>query len=228
MVLVAVFVAWQRTEQTLSIHSIDTPRRELFYWAAVVATFAMGTALGDLTATTLHLGYFASGLLFAGMIAVPAIGYWFFRWNADLLVLVRLRGHPAARGVVRRLDGQAAKLGGLGWGDGRWPWSLTSSSSAWSPSSPSPAATCSAALRERSPAVRWAAPPRARTDPSTAGSGPRHGAHSGASVPAMDYAQRDLPADYPGAQPGDYRRHGPEARSQDYWRPRPDAPPEDY
>ena len=51
VILAAVFVAWQRTERTLSIHTIDTTRRELFYWAAVVATFAMGTAVGDLTAT---------------------------------------------------------------------------------------------------------------------------------------------------------------------------------
>jgi uncharacterized membrane-anchored protein len=49
-VLAIVFVAWRRTEGTLSIHSIDTPRREAFYWAAVVATFAMGTAVGDVTA----------------------------------------------------------------------------------------------------------------------------------------------------------------------------------
>ena len=80
--LAAVFVGWYRTEKTLSIHSVDTPRRELFYWAAVVATFAMGTALGDLTATTFGLGYLASGLLFAAVIAIPAFGYWRLRWNA--------------------------------------------------------------------------------------------------------------------------------------------------
>ncbi len=50
--LAAVFIAWDGTEKTLSFHTIDTPRRELFYWAAVVATFAMGTALGDLSAYT--------------------------------------------------------------------------------------------------------------------------------------------------------------------------------
>jgi uncharacterized membrane-anchored protein len=81
VVLLAVFVSWQKTEKTLSIHSVDTPRREAFYWAAVVATFAMGTAVGDLTAMTFHMGYFASGLLFAGVIAVPAIGYWRLSWN---------------------------------------------------------------------------------------------------------------------------------------------------
>ena len=59
IVLAAVFVLWHRSEGTLSIHSITTRRRELFYWAAVVATFALGTAAGDLTAYTLHLGYFS-------------------------------------------------------------------------------------------------------------------------------------------------------------------------
>ena len=57
LVLAGVFVVWARTEHTLSIHTVDTPRRELFYWAAVVATFAMGTAVGDFAATTMRLGY---------------------------------------------------------------------------------------------------------------------------------------------------------------------------
>jgi len=81
VVLAVVFVIWQRCEGTLSIHSIDTPRRELFYWAAVVSTFALGTAVGDLTATTLHLGYSLSIVLFAGLIVIPAVGFWRFRWN---------------------------------------------------------------------------------------------------------------------------------------------------
>jgi len=84
IVLAAVFLSWQRTERTLSFHTIDTPRREAFYWAAVVATFAMGTALGDLTATTFGLGYFPSALLFAAVIAIPAIGYRRLGWNAIL------------------------------------------------------------------------------------------------------------------------------------------------
>ena len=71
VVLAAVFIIWGRTERTLSIHSIDTPRREVFYWLAVVATFAMGTALGDLTAITFHLGYLSSAFLFAGIAVLP-------------------------------------------------------------------------------------------------------------------------------------------------------------
>jgi uncharacterized membrane-anchored protein len=75
IVLAIVFAAWYRSEGTLSIHSIYTKRREAFYWATVLATFALGTAAGDMTATTLHLGFFVSGLMFAGLIAIPAIGY---------------------------------------------------------------------------------------------------------------------------------------------------------
>jgi len=72
----AIFALWYRSEGTLSIHSITTRRRETFYWATVLATFALGTAAGDLTAFTLHLGFFASILLFAAIIAVPAVGWW--------------------------------------------------------------------------------------------------------------------------------------------------------
>ena len=75
VVLAAVFVVWYRTEGTLSIHSIRTRRRELFYWLTVLTTFALGTAAGDLTASTMHLGYFASGVLFAVVIAVPAVAH---------------------------------------------------------------------------------------------------------------------------------------------------------
>jgi uncharacterized membrane-anchored protein len=84
IVLALVFRTWYRTEGTLSIHSITTERREIFYWAAVLATFALGTAAGDLTAVTVGLGYFGSGLMFAAIIAVPAIGYWRFGMNSIL------------------------------------------------------------------------------------------------------------------------------------------------
>jgi uncharacterized membrane-anchored protein len=80
-VLAVVFVQWRRSEGTLSIHSITTARRERFYWLAVLTTFALGTAVGDLTATTLHLGFLPSALLFAAAITVPALGWWRFGWN---------------------------------------------------------------------------------------------------------------------------------------------------
>ncbi|WP_407571914.1 hypothetical protein [Deinococcus altitudinis] len=68
-----IFLLWQRREGTLSVHSISTRRREMFYWATVLCTFALGTAAGDLTAVGLGLGWLASGLLFTGLIAVPAV-----------------------------------------------------------------------------------------------------------------------------------------------------------
>jgi uncharacterized membrane-anchored protein len=84
IVLAAVFRTWYRVEGTLSIHSIHTPRREVFYWAAVLATFALGTAAGDLTANTFGLGYFGSIWLFAAIIAIPALGYFRFGMGSIL------------------------------------------------------------------------------------------------------------------------------------------------
>jgi uncharacterized membrane-anchored protein len=80
-VVASVFFFWYRSEGTLSIHTITTRRREGFYWAAVLATFALGTAAGDLTATSLNLGFFGSVLLFAAIIAIPAVGWWRFSLN---------------------------------------------------------------------------------------------------------------------------------------------------
>lgn len=77
IVLATIFVLWHRSEGTLSVHSVTTRRRELFYWSTVFATFALGTALGDYTAFALHLGFLASGVLFGGLIVVPAIAW---RW----------------------------------------------------------------------------------------------------------------------------------------------------
>ncbi len=71
LVLAAVFWGWQRSEGTLSIHSITLQRREAFYWATVFATFALGTALGDLTAITFGMGYLASGIFFTVIILLP-------------------------------------------------------------------------------------------------------------------------------------------------------------
>lgn len=81
IVLVAIFVCWYMNEKTLSIHSVYTRKREFFYWCTVLGTFALGTASGDMTATTLHLGYFSSGVLFGAFLAIPAISYWLFGLN---------------------------------------------------------------------------------------------------------------------------------------------------
>lgn len=78
---VLIFLLWWLSERTLSVHSIFTRRREIFYWAAVLATFAMGTAVGDMTAVTFRLGFFASGVLFAVLIALPGLAYRFLKLN---------------------------------------------------------------------------------------------------------------------------------------------------
>jgi uncharacterized membrane-anchored protein len=79
LVLTVVLVTWFRTEGTLSIHSVTTQRRELFYWATVFATFALGTSVGDFTAIALGLGYLASGILFTGLILMPWVAWRRFR-----------------------------------------------------------------------------------------------------------------------------------------------------
>ena len=115
--LAVVFFAWYRTERTLSIHSIVTTRREVFYWATVIATFALGTALGDLAASTVGLGYGPSALLFAVAFVAPAIAWrWFglspviaFWWA---YVITRPLGASIADWLGK------ASLGGLGIGDG--------------------------------------------------------------------------------------------------------------
>ncbi len=81
LVVAAIFALWYRSEGTLSIHTITTRRRESFYWAAVLATFALGTAAGDMTATAFKLGFFPSALLFIAIIAIPAVGWWRFNMN---------------------------------------------------------------------------------------------------------------------------------------------------
>lgn len=84
LLVAAIFTWWYRSEGTLSIHSIDTRRRESFYWAAVLATFALGTAAGDLTATSLKLGFLLSAVLFGAAICVPAVAWWRFQLNPIL------------------------------------------------------------------------------------------------------------------------------------------------
>jgi uncharacterized membrane-anchored protein len=116
--LALVFVVWWRTERTLSVHEIVTTRRELFYWAAVVATFAMGTALGDLAAVGLGLGYLPSIAVFAVLLAVPAAGYRFLRWNGVFAfwfayVLTRPLGASVADWL-----GKPVAEGGVGLGAG--------------------------------------------------------------------------------------------------------------
>lgn len=125
VVLVVIFVWWYLSERTLSIHSIRTRRRELFYWATVLATFALGTAAGDMTARTLRLGFFSSGVLFAVAIAVPALAHWKLGMNSVLAfwfayVVTRPLGASFADWF-----GIAHRYGGLAYGYGPVSTSLS-------------------------------------------------------------------------------------------------------
>lgn len=82
--LAITFGVWYANEKTLSIHTIYTTKRELFYWAAILFTFALGTAAGDLAAEGLHLGYAISALLFGILIAVVTLAHYVFKLNAVL------------------------------------------------------------------------------------------------------------------------------------------------
>lgn len=120
-VLTVILGCWYRSEGTLSIHSITTPRRERFYWATVLTSFALGTAAGDLTAATLRLGFLDSGLLFGALILVPLVG-----WR---LGLDEVTAFWAAYILTRPLGasfadwfGKPPSLTGLGDGDGTVTW----------------------------------------------------------------------------------------------------------
>ncbi len=117
-VLAAIFAVWYACERTLAIHSILTWRREVFYWATVMATFALGTAVGDLTAVTMHLGYLASGVMFAVLIAVPALARRALGLNAIFAfwfayIVTRPLGASFADWM-----GVSHARGGLAWGTG--------------------------------------------------------------------------------------------------------------
>lgn len=118
-ILSIVLILWYNVEKTLSIHSIYTPRRELFYWATVLATFALGTAVGDLTASTIGLGYLGSSILFAFIFAIPVIAHWKFNMNEIVAfwfayIITRPLGASLADWF-----GKSKAVGGLGYGDGK-------------------------------------------------------------------------------------------------------------
>ncbi len=84
ILLALTFLVWYRKEKTLSIHSIVTRRREVFYWLAILFTFALGTAVGDLIAETFNLGYLLTLGIFIAVTVAVAIGYFRYKWNPVL------------------------------------------------------------------------------------------------------------------------------------------------
>jgi uncharacterized membrane-anchored protein len=119
VVLSTIFVVWYMSEKTLSIDHICTFRRELFYWATVMATFALGTAAGDMTASTLGLGYFTSGLLFAILFALPVMAYWRSGFNeVGAFWLAYILTRPLGASFADWM-GKSQADGGVGFGTGR-------------------------------------------------------------------------------------------------------------
>jgi uncharacterized membrane-anchored protein len=111
IVLAILFWRWWASEGTLSIHSITTRRRETFYWAAVLATFALGTAAGDWTGDSLGLRYLPSGLLFAGVIAIPAIGYALGANSVAMFWFAYVITRPLGASFADYLDYPASRSG---------------------------------------------------------------------------------------------------------------------
>lgn len=116
--LAIILVLWRSTEKTLSIHSITTSRRELWYWLTVSATFAFGTAAGDLTAYTAGLGFFSAGLLFIAIFAIPAIGFKFFTMNSIFAFWFAYIVTRPIGASFADWTGKSTVVGGLGYGDG--------------------------------------------------------------------------------------------------------------
>jgi uncharacterized membrane-anchored protein len=112
--LVVVFVLWYAREKTLSVHSIETTRREIFYWSAILCTFALGTSAGDLIGESLGLGYIKSALLFGGLIAAAFLAYRYLHLNAVVAFWAAyILTRPLGASLGDLLT-QAPKDGGLG------------------------------------------------------------------------------------------------------------------
>jgi uncharacterized membrane-anchored protein len=122
----AIFAIWYMSEKTLSINSIDTRRREAYYWATVLGTFALGTAAGDLTADTMELGTFSSGVLFTILIAVPALAYKFLGMNKIFSFwFAYILTRPIGASFSDWMSKPPNFGGGLGWGPGPVSLGLT-------------------------------------------------------------------------------------------------------
>jgi uncharacterized membrane-anchored protein len=114
--LAITFAVWYSSEGTLSIHSIVTSRREAWYWLAILFTFALGTAAGDLVAETFSLGYLVSAVIFGGVIALVAVAHYVFRLNAVLSFWIAyILTRPLGASIGDYLS-QAPADGGLGLG----------------------------------------------------------------------------------------------------------------
>jgi uncharacterized membrane-anchored protein len=116
-VLAIVFAVWWGFERTLSIHTIVTTRREAFYWLAILFTFALGTAAGDLVAEKADLGYAVSIGVFGGAIALVAFAHYVLKLNAVLSFwLAYILTRPLGASIGDEMSQKTSKYGGLGLG----------------------------------------------------------------------------------------------------------------
>ncbi|WP_337271288.1 COG4705 family protein [Oryzifoliimicrobium ureilyticus] len=114
--LIAVFVIWYQFEKTLSIHTIFTARRERFYWLAILLTFALGTAAGDLVAESFDFGYLTTAIVFLVVIAVIAIAHFVFKFDGIFTFwLAYIFTRPLGASIGDLLS-QPVEYGGLGFG----------------------------------------------------------------------------------------------------------------
>jgi uncharacterized membrane-anchored protein len=117
ILLAVVFAVWFAFERTLSIHTIFTTRREGFYWLAILFTFALGTAAGDLSAEQFSLGYGPSILIFGGLIAAVAVAHYAFKLNGVLAFwLAYILTRPLGASIGDWMSQHSHKYGGLGLG----------------------------------------------------------------------------------------------------------------
>ncbi|SFE75968.1 Uncharacterized membrane-anchored protein [Bacillus sp. OV194] len=116
IVLAITFAAWYASEKTLSIHSIFTTKRETFYWLAILFTFALGTAAGDLVSEDMGLGYWKSGIIFAAVIALVTLAFYKFNMNAVFSFWIAyILTRPLGASIGDFLS-QSHHAGGLGLG----------------------------------------------------------------------------------------------------------------
>jgi uncharacterized membrane-anchored protein len=116
VLLALTFAAWYASERTLSIHKVFTTKRETFYWLAILFTFALGTAAGDLVAEHFELGYLTTGLIFGGIIAAITLAHYVLKLNAiPAFWLAYILTRPLGASFGDLLS-QPMEYGGLGFG----------------------------------------------------------------------------------------------------------------
>jgi uncharacterized membrane-anchored protein len=114
--LAVIFIWWYASEKTLSVHTINTTKRELFYWAAILFTFSLGTSAGDLVAESTGLGYAYAALLFAGVIGLTFLAYYYLKLNAILAFWIAYILTRPLGASLGDLLSQPVSAGGIGLG----------------------------------------------------------------------------------------------------------------